>query len=82
MNFVRTVVNSDILTNIIEIPESLRHRKVEILVLPYENTNIDENKKQKIKRAKGLLERYKNIELQNEETLAWEKAMVDKHENS
>lgn len=36
MNFVRKVANSDILANIIEIPESLKNKKVEILILPYE----------------------------------------------
>jgi ABC-type uncharacterized transport system auxiliary subunit len=82
MNFVRTIVNSDILTSIIEIPENLRHRKVEILILPYENVNMEENKEQKVKMARGRLEKYKNIELQSEENSAWEKAMVDKYENS
>jgi hypothetical protein len=82
MNFVRTIVNSDILTSIIDIPENLRHRKVEILILPYENINMEENKEPKVKLARGILEKYKNIDLQSEENSAWEKAMVDKYENS
>ena len=77
MNFVRAVANSDILANIIEIPESLRHKKVEILILPYESTIEEENKEQKFKKARGLLEKYKNIELLSQESSAWEKAMVD-----
>jgi hypothetical protein len=82
MNFIRTVVNSDILIDIIEIPENLKHRKVEILVLPYENIDMDENKNIKPKKAKGMLERYRNIELLDQEADAWKKAMVNKHENS
>jgi hypothetical protein len=81
MNFIRTVVNSDVLINIIEVPEDLKHRKVEILVLPYENIDIDENKSQKPKKARAKLERYKNTELLNEEANVWEKAMVEKYEN-
>jgi hypothetical protein len=82
VDFVRTIVNSDILTSIIDIPENLRHRKVEILILPYGNVNIEENKDPKVKMARGLLEKYKNTELLSEENSAWEKAMVDKYENS
>jgi hypothetical protein len=82
LDFIRTIVNSDILASIIEIPENLRHRKVEILILPYENVNVEENKEQKVKMARGILGKYKNIELQSEENSAWEKAMVDKYENS
>ena len=40
MDFVRKVVNSTDLINIIDLPNSLINRKVEILIIP-----IDENKK-------------------------------------
>ncbi|MGI6406513.1 MAG: hypothetical protein ACOX2E_08700 [Syntrophaceticus sp.] len=82
MAFIRKVVNSDKLADIIDIPESLRNRKVEILIFPYENTNMESLTPKHPTRARGLLERYKNEELKEQETGAWAKAVVDKHENS
>ena len=82
MNFVRKVANSNILASIIDIPESLRNKKVEILIFPYENVDSEANIDQKPKRARGLLEKYKNKELQDKENSAWPEAVVDKHENS
>jgi hypothetical protein len=82
MNFIRKVANSNILASVIDIPESLRNKEVEILIFPYENVNAEESINQKPKRARGLLEKYQNRDLQNAENEAWVKAMVDKHENS
>ncbi|TYO96929.1 hypothetical protein [Desulfallas thermosapovorans] len=82
MNFVRKVANSNILASIIDIPESLRNKKVEILILPYENEHGEAGIDQTPKRARGLLEQYKNKGLQALEDGAWAKAAVDKHENS
>lgn len=82
MIFVRKVANSNILANIIDLPESLRNKKVEILIFPYENEPATASMGQKPKKAKGLLEKYKNKELQALENGAWAKAVVDKHENS
>jgi len=65
-----------------DIPESLKNRKVEILIFPYENTNTENSITHSSKRARGLLERYKNKELQGQEAGAWAKAVVDKYENS
>lgn len=82
MTFIRKVANSDILAGIIEIPESLKNKKVEILILPYENMDAeDETTGRKPKRAKGLLEKYKNKELQDLENSAWAKAVEDKYEH-
>ncbi|MBF7084505.1 hypothetical protein IT084_16265 [Desulfallas sp. Bu1-1] len=82
MNFVRKVANSNILASVIDIPESLRNKKVEILIFPYENEHVEANMDQKPKRARGLLEKYKNKDLQALENDAWAKAAVDKYENS
>lgn len=82
MTFIRKVANSDILANILDIPESLRNKKVEILIFPYEQMNPEEKEGQNNKKARGLLEKYKNKELQKSENGVWAKAMVDKHENS
>lgn len=80
MNFIRKVANSDILINIIDLPENLKHKQVEIIVLP-----VEENEGQtssNSKSARGLLAKYKNESLIKEEGATWGKAMVDKHENS
>jgi hypothetical protein len=81
VEFVRKVANSNILADIIDIPESLRDRKVEILVLPYGNVNTEEANDQP-KRARGLLEKYKNKELIETEKDVWTRALVEKYENS
>lgn len=78
MNFVRKITNSDILASVIDIPESLRNKKVEILIFPYESMNTEDSLVRKPKRARGLLEKYKNKELQDVENGAWAKAVVDK----
>ncbi|HBI72825.1 MAG TPA: hypothetical protein DDY59_06530 [Lachnospiraceae bacterium] len=83
MNFVRKIADSNILANVIDIPENLKNRTVEILIFPYENQkNIKESIDPKPKRAKGSLAKYRNPELQKLENEAWVKAAVDKHENS
>lgn len=82
MNFVRKVANSEILVSVIDIPESLRNRKVEILIFPYEEANVQNDKEHETKRVRGLLEKYKNKELRDMENGAWAKAVVDKYENS
>ncbi len=76
MNFIRRVANSDILANIIDIPENLRNKKVEILIFPYENEIIEINTRQKPKKARGLLEKFKNKELRVQENGAWARAKV------
>jgi len=81
LNFVRKVANSNILASIIDIPENLRNKKVEILIFPYENLDSEANIDQKPKKARGLLEKYRNKDLQDVENGAWAKAVVDKHEN-
>jgi len=82
LTFVRKVTNSNILESVIDIPESLRNKKVEILIFPYENGDAEDGIAQNPKKARGLLEKYKNKERQSFENSAWSKAVVDKHENS
>ncbi|MCP4135804.1 MAG: hypothetical protein GY754_32855 [bacterium] len=35
MNFIRKIMNSDELEKVINIPDELKHQKVELLVLPF-----------------------------------------------
>ena len=79
MNFIRKVANSDILINIIDLPENLKHKQVEIIVLPVEENQSRLSSSNK--NVRGALSKYKNLSLIKEEGTAWEKAMVEKHEN-
>lgn len=77
MDFVRKVVNSNVLADIIEIPEHLKNKKVEIIILPYDNVDNEDNfSVHKAKKARGLLQKYRNKELQSLEKIAWVKAVV------
>lgn len=79
MIFVRKVANSDILADIIDIPKELKNKKVEIIILPYENaSNSDVLSK---KSLKGALAKYKNKDLQEKENGAWASAAEEKYEN-
>ncbi|MBE6082481.1 MAG: hypothetical protein E7205_07325 [Tissierellaceae bacterium] len=80
MNFIRKITNSDVLADIIDIPKELRNRKVEIIILPYENENNSDIFKKKSLR--GALAKYKNEELQKKENEAWISAVAEKYENS
>ena len=72
MNFVRKVANSDILAIIIEIPESVKNKKVEILILPYEAVVEEQKKVQRPKGyLRGILMKYKNTDLKARENDAW-----------
>ena len=82
MRFVRKIANSDMLADIIDIPEELRNKQVEIIILPYEDPENKNIKEDKGKNARGILERYKNERLQEKENEAWANAVVEKHENS
>jgi hypothetical protein len=82
MNFIRKVANSNILVDVIDLPENLRNREVEILIFPFENKNTNERIDRNPKSAKGLLEKYKIKDFQNLENGAWAKAVEDQYENS
>jgi len=80
MNFVRKVTNSEDLAGIIDIPQELRNKKVEIIILPYEN--VDGSDTLDKKSLRGVLGKYKDEKLQEKENGAWANAVVDKYENS
>ena len=82
MNFIRKVANSDVLADIINIPENMRHKKVEIIVLPYEE-EVKENIKTGLKKnVKGLLSKYANLNYLPLEQSAWVEAVSESHENN
>ncbi|MCG7335930.1 hypothetical protein MHZ95_11620 [Sporosarcina sp. ACRSM] len=81
MTFYRKVANSDILKKVIDLPESLQNKEVEILIFPYEDNKDEEKVSEKKKSARGVLEKYKDIDLLKQENGAWSKAVEDKYEN-
>ncbi|WP_060788822.1 hypothetical protein [Geobacillus zalihae] len=79
MDFVRVIKNSNDLEKFIDIPESLKNRKVEVIILPYADEENSEQSERKSLR--GALSKYKNEDLQAQESDAWSQAVVDQYEN-
>ncbi len=65
MYYVRKITNSDLLASVIDIPKELRNRKVEIIILPYENSVVPGKKT-----VKGAFSKYKNEKLKDKENTA------------
>ncbi|SHF29542.1 hypothetical protein SAMN02746089_01642 [Caldanaerobius fijiensis DSM 17918] len=78
MDFLRAIVNSDDLSNIIRLPDNLKHKKVEILILPLETAESNND----IKNFRGIFRKYKNTKLINMEHEAWQKAVEEKYGNN
>ncbi len=81
MDFIRTVTNSNILINIIDLPPKMKNRQVEILILPVETDRIKNELPAKNKKMRGALKKYRNAALIKQEKKAWLKAASDKHES-
>jgi len=81
MNFIRTITNSSLLGNIIDLPPELRNRQVEILILPVEDEIKPQRLPAKERKSKGALKKYKNPALVKLEKTAWKKAVEAKHES-
>ena len=77
MEFIRVIKDSDDLANVIDIPKGLRNRKVEVIIFPYGDVEDTESRS-----LRGVLDKYKNETLQDEESKAWSEAVVEKYENS
>jgi hypothetical protein len=80
MEFVRQVVNSNVLDKI-TLPQSLRNRRVEIIILPIDNNNHGFEQEKTIDDIVGILAAFKNPDLMPIEKNAWAGAMEDKHGN-
>jgi hypothetical protein len=79
MDFVRQVVNSDVVSQFINLPSSFKGKKLEVIVLPFSEV---ENKQNKINSLMGVLKNYANPELAEKEKTAWNKALEDKYVNT
>ncbi|MCL2096031.1 MAG: hypothetical protein FWH10_03915 [Oscillospiraceae bacterium] len=86
MEIVRQIIDSDLLPDKINLPDSLKNRKVEITISPFDG--VDNMTKQNfanhtIESLLGILNRDGSNrltpELKKREKEAWAEAMVEKH---
>lgn len=78
MEFIRRTVNSKVLESLLDLPDSMKNRRVEVIVFP-----VDEGKKSgnHNETLGGRLNKYANPSLRQLEKSAWSIAVEDKHEN-
>ena len=79
MEVVRKVMDSELIGSVIELPKSFRHTKVEVLVLPHHTRKESEKP---TKSLYGVLAKYANPSLIEQEADAWAEAAAEKHANS
>lgn len=78
MEALRKVVRGIELPNSLELPESFKRKKLEIIIIPIE----DDSSIKKVLKKAGALSEFARSELVDLEKTAWEKAMREKYENS
>ena len=78
MEFVRDVIDSSLLDKI-NLPKSLKNKKVEIIILPLYDSEDKKVKESSLDNVIGILSKYKNPGLISLEKKAWAEAMVDKY---
>jgi hypothetical protein len=81
MNFIRKVTNSDALKHIVDLPESLRNRDVELIILPLGDQSPSKQALSSSHTARGALKQFANPDLLQHEQDAWEKGVQEKHEH-
>jgi hypothetical protein len=81
MEILKTVIHSSQLASVIDLPEYLRNRNVEIIILPMENVQKKDESPQMqtdLKKLKGVLKQYANPKLRVLEDGAWERNVIEK----
>ena len=79
METIHATVNSALLAPIIDLPDTLRDREVEIVVLPKLDTLQDQPRNPERKSMMGCLSQYANPALRELEEGTWERAAVEKY---
>ena len=77
MVLVSQIIDSDKLLQLIDLPLSLRGKKVEVIVRP-----IPANEEMSNTSSFGCLSKYANPSLIDNEINTWEKAILEKHADS
>ncbi len=67
MEAIRTTINSVHLASIIDLPESLRGREVEVIVLPTADAKPEQSRKGKLESLCGCLKEYADPALREQE---------------
>ena len=75
MDFVHKMIDSDKLADIFDLPNSLRSRKVEVIILPAPDSEPLPNNRGS---AFGCLRKYANPTLISQEDGVWEQAVISK----
>ncbi|MBJ6361472.1 hypothetical protein ACFOQM_09265 [Paenibacillus sp. GCM10012307] len=81
MNFVRKITNSDALKHIVDLPEDLRNRDVELIILPIGEPFPLKQAIPPSPTVRGALKQYANLDLIQYEQDAWKKGVQEKHEH-
>jgi hypothetical protein len=76
MDYLHQTMDSDKLVDVLDLPNTLRGRKVEVIVLPAQETYALQIKRES---AFGCLRKYANPLLIAEEHSAWEQAVIEKY---
>ncbi|MDR3280079.1 MAG: hypothetical protein LBT23_06175 [Synergistaceae bacterium] len=76
MDYLHQTVNSDTLSEIFDLPESLRNTKVEVIIFPAYDKQTEQSSG---KPAFGRLKQYADPSLIEREAHAWELAMMEKY---
>ena len=82
MEAIRTTMNSARLVPIIDLPDALRNREVEVIVLSSSTISEMEepdNGESRIESFMGILKEYANPTLRELEEGAWERAAIEKY---
>ena len=76
MEAIRKIVESSKLLSVMDLPESMRIGRLEIIVMPL----IDESKPKESKKSmKGFLKDFADPSLVMKEKGAWERSVIDKY---
>lgn len=75
MEYVREITDSNKLLPLFNLPQAMRNKRVEVIILP-----LDETAKPSTRSLRGALSRFAKPELQAMESEAWANEVKEKHE--
>lgn len=75
MEYIRQIINSEQLPPIFNIPNAMKNKRVEVIILPLEDEKTTVKKS-----LRGALKAYANSDLQHLEDAAWSDEVKEKYE--
>lgn len=79
MEALRTTIAAERLATVIDLPESLRHQELEVIVLPQTEEKKSKKPAGERKSMMGCLKEYANPDLWEQEEGAWERAAAENY---